>query len=161
MLGQAREQFDRFAVAMIAELLKNGLLADAIDLAVDYHNKAARQEAGAGSGARGRQGQAHENYETYATIQCIVAGQRLALGIAPYVAGDDHASSVKALLETVAGRGLKAGIVLLDRGFYSADIFSYLRSSGHDWLMPPTARTSRTRSWNTRPARGGASPRAS
>ena len=47
MLGQAREQFDRFAVAMIAELLKNGLLADAIDPAIDYHNKAARQEAGA------------------------------------------------------------------------------------------------------------------
>ena len=65
-----------------------------------------------------------------------MAGQRLVLGIAPYVAGDDHVSSVKALLETVARHGLKVGIVLLDRGFYSTDIFSYLQSSGHDWLMP-------------------------
>ena len=137
-VGQATAEFDRHAGELISKLQKAGLLADELDLAVDYHNIKRHDKKPGPELVRGgdKDKRKKEYYETYTVVQCIVAGQRLVLGIAPYAAGDDHAGSVKALLETVAGHGLKVGTVMLDRGFYSTDVFSCLQASGHRWLTP-------------------------
>ena len=136
--GQAKGQFDQFNRSLIPKLQARGLLTDEMDLSMDYHNIKRYDKKPGPDLVRGgdKNKRKKEFYETYATVQCVVAGQRLALGIEPYVPGDDHAGSVKALLGTVAGHALKVGVITLDRGFYSTDVFSALQSSGHDWLMP-------------------------
>ena len=136
--GQAIGEFDRFTRNIIDELQKHGLLTGKLDLSVDYHNIKRHDKKPGPELVRGgdKDKRKKEFYETYATIQCVVAGQRIVLGVTPYVPGDDHASSVKALLEAVARHGLKVGVVTLDRGFYSTDVFSTLQASDHGWLTP-------------------------
>ena len=135
---QAIEQFDQFNGVLIPEMRTHGLLTGEIDLAMDYHNIERLDKKPGPDLVRGgdKDKRKKEFYETYATAQCVVAGQRLALGIAPYVPGDDHAGSVKSLLATVARHRLKVGVITLDRGFYSTDVFSTLQASEHRWLTP-------------------------
>ena len=99
-----------------------------------------------------------EFYETYATVQCVAAGQRITLGMPPYAAGGAHAGSVAGLPGICSMHGLEVGLVLPDRGFYSTAVFSFLQGSGYRWLMPcPNSRHARRPSPSSRPGGGGAS----
>lgn len=65
-----------------------------------------------------------------------MAGQRLIVGVIPYVPGRTHAEAVSGLLEICSGHGIEMGVLTLDRGFYSTAVISCLQEAGIDWIMP-------------------------
>ena len=77
-------------------------------------------------------------YETYGTVQILVNGQRLVVGMVTFSAGDDHAAGV---VRAPAGRLRQArnngwAPSCADRGFFSQGVMKVLNDSGVMWLMP-------------------------
>ena len=66
------------------------------------------------------------SYETYATIRCVVAGQRLAAGVPPYTAGNDHRApqpGCQYRLRERVGKGRLAGSwILPDSSFFAPTV---------------------------------------
>ena len=80
---------------MVAELRKNGLMKGEMDMAVDFynvkwHDKKPREELIRGGG---KESKTKTFCETYATLQCVVAGQRLIVATLPFVPGQTHEAS--------------------------------------------------------------------
>lgn len=130
--------FGRFTDAVIKEMKSGGLLEGGLDMAIDFHNirrydKKPKPELIRG-GDKKTMTKAH--YETYGTLQCVAAGQRLVVGVLPYLPGQTHAEAVEGLLGICAGHGLRIKTLTLDRGFYSEAVFSCLQKSGIDWIAP-------------------------
>ena len=75
-------------------------------------------------------------YETYWTVQILVNGQRLIVDMVTFSAGDDHAGTVRALLDACAGHGIRVGTVMADRGFFSRVVIEVLNEFDVTWLMP-------------------------
>ena len=136
--GEAVEAFNRSTGRIVAMLREKGLLGGKLDVAIDFHNIRRHDRKPGPEIVRGgdKKARTKEFYETYATVQCVAAGQRITLGMLPYTAGGAHAGSVAGLLDVCRMHGLEVGLVLLDRGFYSTAVFSLLQASGHRWLMP-------------------------
>ena len=135
---EAVGSFNRFNGAVVAELRRNGLLKGKIDMAADFHNvrrydKKPKEELIRGGDKKSR---TKMYCETYATLSCVVAGQRIIVGMIPYVPGQTHAEAVSGLLEICSGHGLEIDVLTLDRGFYSAAVISCLQEAGIDWIMP-------------------------
>ena len=102
--AEAVEMLNRFVKEMVAELRRHGLLKGRIDVAIDFHcieryDKKPKEELIRGGD---KKSMTKAFYETYATLQCVVAGQRLVVGMIPYVPGQTHAEAVSKLLEICA-----------------------------------------------------------
>ncbi len=135
---EAVELLNRFVKELAAELRKHGLLKGRIDMAIDFHcikryDKKPGEELIRGGD---KKSMTKAFYETYATIHCVVAGQRLVVGVIPYVPNQTHAEAVSKLLEICSGHGLRIGVLTLDRGFYSTAVISCLQKAGFKWIMP-------------------------
>ena len=136
--AEAVELFNGFVKELVAELRKRGLLKGRIDMAVDFHNVKRYDKRPPKEMIRGgdKKRITKAFYETYATIHCVVAGQRLIVGVIPYVPGRTHAEAVSRLLEICAGHGLRIGVLTLDLGFYSTAVVSCLQKADLKWIMP-------------------------
>ena len=135
---EAVGSFNRFNGAAVAELRRNGLLKGRIDAAADFHNvkrydKKPKEELIRGGDKESR---TKAFCETYASIHCVVAGQRIILGMLPYMPGQTHAEALAGLLGICAGHGLRIGVLTLDRGFYSTAVVSCLQKADLRWIMP-------------------------
>ena len=124
---EAIAEFDRFTAEMIAEMKSRGLLDGKLDMGIDFHNILRYDKKPGPELIRGGDKKSKTSYETYATVQCIVGGKRLVLGMLPHTPGDDHAGAVRKLLDACGRHGLKIGTITLDRGFYSEAVFRALR----------------------------------
>ena len=62
----------------------------------------------------------------YATACLLRKGQYYTVALTPYYPGEDLASLVRRLLQQAARHGFPPRYVLMDRGFWSADVFRYL-----------------------------------
>ena len=134
---EAVETFNRFVKETVAELRRHGLKGR-IDMAIDFHcikryDRKPKEELIRGGD---KKSMTKAFYETYVTLQCVVAGQRLIVGMIPYVPNQTHAEAVSKLLEICAGHGLKIGVLTLDRGFYSTAVVSCLQKADLKWIMP-------------------------
>ena len=134
--AEAVELLDLFVEELAAELRKRGLLKGRIDMAIDFHcikryDKKPKELIRGGD----KKSMTKAFYETYATIQCVVAGQRLIVGMIPYMPNQTHAEAVSKLLEICAGHGLRIGVLTLDRGFSTA-VISCLQKADLKWIMP-------------------------
>ena len=74
--------------------------------------------------------------ETYGIVQLLVNGQRLIVGMVTFGTGDDHAGTVRALLDACTRHGIRVGTVMADRGFFSRGVIGVLNDWGVTWLMP-------------------------
>lgn len=79
----------------------------------------------------------------YATASLLRKGQYYIVALTPYAPGESMAELVKRLLRQAAGDGFSPRYVLLDRGFWSADVFRYLQRARYPFLLPVLARGKR------------------
>ena len=122
---------------MISEMKSCGLLDGKLDMGIDFHNMLRYDKKPGPELIRGggKKSKAKAFYETYATVQCVVGGKRLVIGMLPHAPGDDHEGAVRRLLDACGRHGLKIGTITLDRGFSEA-VFRALNKSGRRRLMP-------------------------
>ena len=79
---------------------------------------------------------AHE----YATVSLLRKGQYYVVAAAVYDPGQTLAQLARRLLQMAAKRGFSPRYVLLDRSFWSADVFRYLKRARYAFLIPVLAR---------------------
>jgi DDE family transposase len=75
-------------------------------------------------------------FHAYATAYVIHRGCRWTVALRPVYQGDAWDAIVRDLLRQAARAGVKARLVLLDRGFYSAAVIRYLQAARYPFLMP-------------------------
>jgi putative transposase len=81
-----------------------------------------------------RRGTTH--FHDYATAYVVRKGYRFTLALAWIRQDDSMADVAQRLLRQVRKCGVKVKLVLLDRGFYSAEVVRYLQASRTPFLMP-------------------------
>ena len=72
----------------------------------------------------------------YASIHVVEAGRRLTLYTMPVDQFTEKANAVATLLEKAKERGVHVKLVLLDRGFFSADVINLLKKLRERFVMP-------------------------
>jgi len=101
------------------------------------------------------------HFHAYATVCVIHKGFRYTIAVTPVVKGEEMKTVVKRLLDQCKSIGLKCKLLLLDRGFYSVGVISYLKHAQVPFVMPvicrgrkatkdqPAGGTRKYRDWKT------------
>jgi Transposase DDE domain len=76
------------------------------------------------------------SFFAYATAYLMLHGQRFTLAVAPVTRSESLKQVLQELLLVLSQRGLKIGLLLLDRGFYSVEVIRYLQQARRPFLMP-------------------------
>lgn len=76
------------------------------------------------------------SFFAYATAYVLLHGQRFTLAVTPVTRSDLLKDVLQELLHLVSKAGLRPGLLLLDRGFYKAEIIRYLQQARRPFLMP-------------------------
>ena len=76
----------------------------------------------------------------YATASLLRKGQYYVVAVTPYDPGESLADVTRRLLRQAAGLGFAPRYVLMDRTFWSADVFRYLQRARYPFLIPVQAR---------------------
>ena len=78
------------------------------------------------------------SFFAYATAYVLLHGQRFTLAVVPVTRAERLKDVLQELLHLVSKAGLRPGLLLLDRGFYKAEIIRYLQQARRPFLMPVT-----------------------
>jgi putative transposase len=84
--------------------------------------------------SKGKAGTSH--FHAYASAYVVRRGERFTVALLPVPRGAPLDEVVKALLRQARSVGVKASLVLLDRGFYAVDVVRYLHRARVPFLMP-------------------------
>jgi len=103
---------------------------------VPYHGQPLR-ERNEIRGGKSRRGTTH--FHDYATAYVVRKGYRFTLAMAWIRQDDSPTDVVQRLLRQVRKCGVKVRLVLLDRGFFSAEVVRYLQAARTPFLMPMKA----------------------
>jgi putative transposase len=76
----------------------------------------------------------------YASASLLRKGQYFVVALTPYDPDEDLANLVRRLLRQAAANGFSPRYVLMDRTFWSVEVFRYLQRAGYPFLMPVLAR---------------------
>jgi putative transposase len=76
------------------------------------------------------------SFFAYATVYLVLHGERFTLAVAPVTRSEALKRVLQELLLVVGKSGLKVGLLLLDRGFYSVEVIRYLQAARRPFLMP-------------------------
>jgi hypothetical protein len=115
----------------------------AIDIhEVPYHGQPLRERNEIRRG-QSRRGTTH--FHDYATAYVVRKGYRFTLAMAWIRQDDSFTDVVQRLLRQVRQCGVKVRLVLLDRGFFSAEVVRYLQAARTPFLMPLKAAGRRPR----------------
>jgi putative transposase len=76
----------------------------------------------------------------YATASLLLKGQYFVVALTPFDPDDDLAALVRRLLQQASRLGFSPRCVLLDRTFWSTEVFRYLQHAGYPFLIPVLAR---------------------
>jgi len=79
-------------------------------------------------------------FHAYATAYVIYRGCRWTVALRAVHQGDAWDAIVADLLRQAVRTGVKAGLVLLDRGFYSVEVIRYLQAARYPFIMPVVRR---------------------
>jgi hypothetical protein len=85
---------------------------------------------------RGQAKRGTNSFFAYATVYLVLHGERFTLAVAPVTRSETLKQVLQELLSVVSRRGLKIGLLLLDRGFYSVEVIRYLQQARRPFLMP-------------------------
>lgn len=127
--------------------LPQGLLKRPQRIAIDthevpYHGRP-QENRNEFRGGKSRRGTTH--FHNYATAYVVRKGYRFTLAMAWFRQDDSFRDLLQRLLRQVRQCGVKVRLVLLDRGFYSADVIRYLQAARTPFLMPLKAAGRRPR----------------
>lgn len=131
------------AVPLLGRLLGalDGLVPKALKrrprpCALDLHERPYYGD-GATAGTTGGQRQAGTNrFWCYATLAVLTRGLRLTVGLCQVDRRQSLAAAVQALVEQAKERGVRIRWLLLDRGFYDAQVARYLQGQGIAFALP-------------------------
>src|SRR5512135_3501532 len=70
------------------------------------------------------------------TAYLVLHGERFTLAVAPVTRSKSLKQVLQELFAAVSKAGLKIGLLLLDRGFYSVEVIRYLQRARRPFLMP-------------------------
>jgi hypothetical protein len=76
------------------------------------------------------------SFFAYATAYVLLHGQRFTLAVTPVTRSERLKEVLQELLHVVGRAGIRPGLLLLDRGFYKAEIIRYLQRARRPFLMP-------------------------
>jgi hypothetical protein len=76
------------------------------------------------------------SFFAYATAYLVLHGERFTLAVTPVTRSEALKQVLQELLLVLSKRGLKIGLLLLDRGFYSVEVIRYLQQARRPFLMP-------------------------
>ena len=76
------------------------------------------------------------SFFAYATAYVMLHGQRFTLAVTPVTRSETLKDVLQELLALINKAGLRPGLLLLDRGFYSVEIIRYLQQARRPFLMP-------------------------
>lgn len=151
--------------AQLQRRINHGLAADlpkallkrrqlmAIDIRqVPYHGQPLRNSDEI---CRGQSRSGTTRFHDYATAYVVRKGYRFTLAMVWIRQGDSLIDVLKSLLRQVGQAGVKVRLVLLDRGFFSAEVVRYLQAARTPFLMPLRASGRRPRDIHQAP-RGAA-----
>ena len=85
---------------------------------------------------RGEKKAGTRSFFAYATAYVLLHGQRFTLAVVPVTRTERLKDVLQELLHLVGKAGIRPGLLLLDRGFYKAEIISYLQQARRPFLMP-------------------------
>jgi len=89
---------------------------------------------------RGQPKSGTTHFHAYATAYLVLQGQRFTLALVYVRDGEKMPSVLKRLLRLCAQRGVRPGLLLLDRGFWSVGVIRYLQAARYPFLMPVVTR---------------------
>lgn len=110
----------------------------AIDLTlIPYHGQPYQQ---AREISRGQPKHGTSHFHAYATAYVAQHGQRYTLAMT-YVFGDEKVDeAVRRLMHQIQRLGVKVRFLLLDRGFFNAEVIRYLQAARYPFLIPAVVR---------------------
>lgn len=80
------------------------------------------------------------HFHAYATAVVVHHGHRYTLAITRVERGEKMKAIVQRLLSIVRRRDVKIKYLLLDKGFFSVEVISYLKRAGHAFITPAVVR---------------------
>jgi len=80
------------------------------------------------------------HFHAYATCCLIKKGFRYTVALTPVTKGEEMKEVVKRLLKQCKSIGIECGLLLVDRGFYSVSVISYLKHALVPFVMPVVIR---------------------
>jgi hypothetical protein len=135
---ELQRQLNRALAGRLPRTLRRRPQRLAIDLTlIPYHGEHFRDESEVYR-SLAKQGTSH--FHAYATAYVVLKGQRFTVALTAVTKGESMKDVLQRLLKQARSVGVKARLVLLDRGFYSVDVIRYLQAARQPFLMPAVIR---------------------
>jgi putative transposase len=135
---ELEKRLNRSLVTKVPRALKRKTRVLAIDLTlIPYHGKPAQDKKEIYR-SKPKSGTSH--FHAYATAAVVHKGYRYTLALTRVEYGEAMKVVVQRLLRIVRCRGVKIKYLLLDKGFYSVSVMSYLKRAGHGFVIPVVLR---------------------
>jgi hypothetical protein len=136
--AELQRQLNRALAGRLPRALRRRSQRLAIDLTlIPYHGEPFRHENEVYR-SQAKQGTSH--FHAYATAYVILKGQRFTVALTAVTKGESMKDVLQRLLKQARSVGVKARLVLLDRGFYSVEVIRYLQAARQPFLMPVVIR---------------------
>jgi putative transposase len=125
-------------VTQLSKALRRKARMIAIDLTlIPYHGKPLEDEKEIYRSSP-KSGTTH--FHAYASAVVVHKGHRYTLALVHVEHGEAMKDVVQRLLRIVRRRDVKIKCLLLDKGFFSVEVISYLKRAGHGFLIPAVPR---------------------
>jgi len=137
-IGELEKRLNRALVTNVPKALRRKSRMLAIDLTlIPYHGQPLHniQEI---FRCQPKSGTTH--FHAYATAVVIHKGYRYTLALTRVERGEAMKDVVQRLLRIVRDRGVKIRFLLLDKGFYSVEVITYLKRARHGFIIPAMPR---------------------
>jgi hypothetical protein len=137
-IAELERRLNRALVTKLPKALRRKARMIAIDLTlIPYHGQPAQYEKEIYRG-EAKSGTTH--FHAYATAVVVHKGHRYTLALTHVEHGEAMKDVVQRLLGIVRRRSVKIKFLLLDKGFFSIAVISYLKRAGHGFIIPAAAR---------------------
>src|SRR3954463_5126208 len=129
-----QRQLNAALAGHLPKALRKHLQLLAIDLTlIPYHGQPFRDPEEVYRG-QAKDGTSH--FHAYATAYVVRHGQRYTVALTGVTKGEPLKEVVQRLLRQAGRVGIRARLLLLDRGFYSVAVVRYLQQARYPFLMP-------------------------
>jgi len=87
----------------------------------------------------GKQKKSTHYFYSYITLYVVIRNRRVTLAVFPVRKNQKKVTVIKQFIDIIREKGYKINVLLLDRGFYSAELFQFLQNEGIPHIMPVKA----------------------
>ncbi|MFH0967315.1 MAG: ISH3 family transposase [Methanobacteriota archaeon] len=87
----------------------------------------------------GKQKKSTNYFYSYITLYITIRNRRVTLAVFPVRKSETKVSYIKRFIDIIRSKGYLISVLLLDRGFWSAEVFQYLKNENIPHIMPVKA----------------------